>query len=303
MTVGDRILGGPRTRAERVRARRARQTRRVETVASDLAQPKPRKRRSRHPRRRFDVALPIELGAEIRLPAMPAVRVGPRFVSLLLLVFVGYLLYTMLTAPAFYVAEAAAEGGELLTENQIRSIAQADQTSVFLIDPAEAEARFHSVAEVASAEVKVGWPNRVTVSVVERVPMVAWKDAYREWWISEEGVAFLKHEHRDGLLTIESEESVLHVRQDPRAQVIDPQVLVAAGVLEAQLPEAEVLKYHPIHGLGYEAEAGWTVYFGVEGDMIGRVRLYKAILRRLEAEGISPSFISVRDVSAPYYRQ
>lgn len=301
MTVSDRILGGPRTRAERVRARRARQARRVESVAADLAHPKLRKRR--HPRRRFDVALPIELGAEIRLPALPALRLGPRFISLVLLLLVGYLIQALLTAPAFHVAEATVEGGDLLTENQIRSIAQADQMPVFLVDPAESEARFRSVAVVASAEVKVAWPNRVTVSVVERVPMVAWKDVYREWWISEEGVAFLKHGDRAGLLTIESEEQVLQVRQDPLAEVVDPQVLVAAGVLESQLPEVEVLKYHPIHGLGYEAEGGWTVYFGVQGDMIGRVRLYKAILRRLEAEGISPSFISVRDVSAPYYRQ
>lgn len=301
MTVSDRILGGPRTRAERVRARRARQARRVESVAADLAHPKLRKRR--HPRRRFDVALPIELGAEIRLPALPALRVGPRFISASLLVFVGYLVYSLLTAQAFFVTEAAVEGGDLLTENQIRSIAQADQAPVFLIDPAKSEARFRSVASIADAEVQVAWPNRVTVKVVERAPMVAWKDAYREWWISEEGVAFLKHEDRAGLLTIESEEKVLQVRQDPLAQVIDPQVLVAAGVLEAQMPEVEVLKYHPVHGLGFEADGGWTVYFGVEGDMIGRVRLYKAILRRLETEGISPSFISVRDVSAPYYRQ
>lgn len=303
MTVSDRILGGPRTRAERVRARRARKERKLQNPTGDLSPRKRSRRRKRHPRRRFDVALPVELGAEIRLPALPALRTGPRLVSFLLLALVGYLLYALLTAPAFYVAEAAVHGEELLTEGQVRSIAQADQVPVFLIDPAEAQARFAEVAEIAEAEVKVMWPNEVQLSVVEREPMVAWKDGYREWWISEEGVAFRKQGERPGLIRIESEEPVLQVRQDPLQQVIDPQVLVAAGVLSTQLPEVDVFEYHPVHGLGFEAEGGWTVYFGVKGDMVGKVRLYRRILERLEAEGVVPALISVRDLSAPYYRQ
>lgn len=303
MTVGDRILGGPRTRAERVRARRARNKRTLEDVARELTPRRRARRRKRHPRRRFDVALPVELGAEIRLPALPALRTGPRLVSFLLLAVVGYALYALLTAPAFHVSEAAVQGEELLTESQVRSIAQADQMPVFLVDPAEARARFASVAEIAHAQVKVAWPNQVEVTVEERKPMVTWKDGYREWWISEEGVAFRKHSERPGLVRIESEEPVLQVRQDPLQQVIDPQVLVAAGVLSSQLPQVEVFTYHPVHGLGFEAEGGWTAYFGVKGDMIGKVRLYRGILDRLEGDGVVPSLINVRDVTAPYYRQ
>lgn len=302
MTVGDRILGGPRTRAERVRARRARQERELESIAGDLAPPS-KKRKRRHPRRRFDVALPVELGAEIRLPALPALKVGPRLVSFILLALTGYLLFTLLNAPAYYVAEAAVQGEDLLSANQVRSIAQADQLPVFLVDPAQAEERFASVAEVAQAEVSVRWPNRVEVVVEERVPMVAWQDGYREWWISEEGVAFLKHDERPGLIQIESEEPVLLVREDPLDQVVDPNVLVAAGVLSAQLEGVEQFIYHPVHGLGYESEGGWTAYFGVKGDMLNKVRLYRGILSRVEEQGVTPTFISVRDASAPYYRQ
>lgn len=303
MTVGDRILGGPRTRAERVRARRARQARKAEAVSGELKLPKRSRRRKRHPRRRYDIALPVELGAEIRLPALPALRTGPRLLSLLLLTLVGYLLYALMTSPAFFVAEAAVEGADLLTANQVRSIAQVDEIPVVLVDPAQAQARFARVAEIAAAEVNVVWPNEVQITVKEREPMVAWKDGYREWWISKEGVAFLKHGELPGLIRIESEEPVLQVRQDPLDQVVEPQVLVAAGVLSAQLPEVEVFKYHPVHGLGFEAEGGWTVYFGVDGDMIGKVRLYRGILDRLQAEAVTPTFISVRNVSAPYYRQ
>lgn len=304
MTVGDRILGDARTRAERVRARRARQQR-APLDTGELRTPKPRRksRRRRRARRRYDLALPVELGAEIRLPALPAIKTGPRLVSTLLLGLLLLLARSMVVGKAFEVVEAEVEGNQLLTAQQVISIAQADQNSAVLIDPAAAEARFEEVPEVAAAQVRMGWPNRVLVSVEERKPLVAWKDGYRDWWLSEEGVAFLKHGEREGLVHIESETPVLSIQRDPLAQVIDPQVLVAAGVLQAQAPEVDRLLYDPVRGLGFEDPRGWTAYFGTEGDMVMKYRLYRAIIEHLEAASMAPSLVSVRDPSAPYYRQ
>jgi hypothetical protein len=304
VTVTDRILGGAQTRAEKVRARRARQARRAEPLASVTKRRSKRSRRRRsHPRRRYDLALPVELGAEIRLPAIPALRVGPRLASAVLLALVGLVLRGMLDSTAFLVTEADVQGANLLTANQVRSIAQADRRPIFLIDPAESEARFSTVPEVAHAEVHLGWPNRVTVKVSEREPMVSWTDGYREWWLSGEGVAFLKHGEREGLVRIESETPVLNIQRDPLAQVIDPQVLVAAGVLAAQAPEVQVFQYDPVHGLGYQDARGWQVFFGVDGDMVMKSRLYHAIAEQLASEGIEPALVSVKDPSMPYYRQ
>jgi hypothetical protein len=260
-------------------------------------------KRRRRPRRRFDLALPTELGAEIRLPALPVLKPGPRLVSLLGMVLMALLMRLLLNAPMFFVAEAAVEGNNLLTQHQVRSIAQADQMSIFEVNPARAAARFDEVAEVASAQLRIGWPNHVVVEIKERVPLVAWKDGYRDWWISEEGVAFLKHGEREGLVHIESETPVLAVQPDPLAQVIDPQVLVAAGVLQAKLPQVAQFHFDPVAGLGYQDPRGWMVYFGEEGDMVMKVRLYNAIADHLEGQGIQPSMISVKDPSSPYYQQ
>jgi len=301
VTIGHRLLGEARTRAEEVRARRASQARQMEPLAD---MPKRRKAsRKRQPRRRYDLALPIELGAEIRLPAIPALKAGPRLVSSLVLALLGLVLRGLLTAPQFFVAEAAIEGNDLLTANQVRSIAQADEMPVFLVDPAESVARFAPVAEVAAASVQVSWPNRTSVTIMERQPLVAWKDGFRDWWLSEEGVAFLKHGEREGLVHITSETPILNIQRDPLAQVIDPQVLVAAGVLAAQLPSVESFVYDPILGLGYQDARGWTAYFGVDGDMVMKVRLYTAIVEHLESKSITPATISVKDPSAPFYRQ
>lgn len=300
MTLGERVLGGGRTRAETVRARRARHERRLEVVRRRR---EPRRSRRRRPRRRFDLALPVELGAEIRLPALPNIKPGPRLASAAMLILVVILLRSLLLAPQFFVAEAVVAGNDLLMAHQVRSIAQVDDLSVFLIDPSAGEARFSSIPEVASAKIRVGWPNRVEIQIAERVPLVSWHDGYRDWWLSEEGVAFLKHGEREGLVHIHSETPVLDIQRDPLAQVIDPQVLVAAGVLAAQIPETNSLLYDTVHGLGFEDERGWTAFFGVKGDMVMKVRLYRAIGGHLEQRSIAPSLVSVKEPSAPYYSQ
>jgi hypothetical protein len=302
MTVADRILGDAKTRAERVRARRAREARKLEPLAGGVESVTKRRSR-RHPRRRYDLALPVELGAEIRLPALPAVRIGPRLVSALLIALVGLALRSMLQSPTFEVGLAEVEGADLLTANQVRSIAQADEKSIFLVDPAEATARFDRVAEIASAQLTVRWPNHIVIQVEERKPMVSWTDGYRDWWLSEEGIAFLKHGEREGLVRIESETPVLNIQRNPLAQVIDPQVLVAAGVLAAQFPDVDTFQFDPVRGLGYKDPQGWEVYFGVDGDMVMKARLYQAVAEQLTTNGIEPTLVSVKDPSMPYYRQ
>jgi hypothetical protein len=41
----------------------------------------------------------------------------------------------------------------------------------------------------------------------------------------------------------------------------------------------------------------------VDGDMVMKVRLYTTIVEHLESKSITPATISVKDLSAPFYRQ
>lgn len=301
MTVTDHVLGEARTRAEKVRARRARQRRQVEPLkgAGKLHRP----RRRSHPRRRLDLAIPHELGAEIRLPAIPAVHAGPRLLSGLVLVLSVYALMAATRLQMFYVTQADVQGATMLTATQIRSIARVDQASVFLVDPRAGAAQFAKIPEVASANVSVAWPNRVVIHITERKPAISWDDAGRTWWISGEGIAFLQHGDDSQLIKVESDQPVLHITQDPLAKVLPDKILVAASVLAAQLPKGTTLRYDPDHGLGFEDPHGWTAYFGVGGDMVMKVRLYKSLSEELAKQGVRASIVSVKDPATPYYRQ
>jgi hypothetical protein len=259
--------------------------------------------RSRRPRRRLDLAIPFELGAEIRLPAIPAVHPGPRLLSFLLLCLLVYVLAGVKRASAFYVSEADVVGAKMLTADQVRSIAQVDRESVFSVDPGAGAAHFSSIAEVARARVRVKWPNKVEIDVTERKPAVAWDDDGRKWWISDAGVAFLDHGDWPDLITVVSDQPVLNISDDPLAKVIPDKILVAANVLSAQLPKGTTLRYDPVYGLGFDDPHGWTAYFGVDGDMLMKMRLYRALAAQLAEKGIQASMVSVKDPRTPYYRQ
>ena len=298
MTVARRGPVPDRTRADEVRSRRAR----VEAVV----EPAPRERRPRParthpPRRRHDLALPAELGAELRLPSIPVVRPGPRVLSAVLLALTAWALQSVLAAGSFRVAEASVSGARLLSPSQVRSLARVDGESVFLLDPRDVVHRLLQEPEVGEAEVSIGWPNRVEITIHERIPVVEWDDGDLTWWVSSEGIAFLGRGAFPGQVRVESEEPLLQISPDPLEPVVAPSVLEAAVLLRSQLPEIEMLYADRDHGLSFLDPRGWRVYFGSGGDMVAKVRTYQFLVEHIMAEGIHPLLVSVEDPYSPFY--
>ncbi len=298
MTLTDRALGHPKTRSERARARRARVTREVEPVAREVRMRPAGKRR---PKRRYDLALPTA-GAAVRLPAIPVVRVGPRVLSALLLAATLFAIQHAFAAPGFQVGEASVLGSQILSVPQARSMAAVSGLSVFEIDPLEVARRLASHPEIASARVSVRWPNQVEITLTERHPMVEWSDAGRVWWICPDGVAYLQHGTWPGLVKVASTKKSLNITDNPLSPVIPLSVLRAAAVLNAQLPQASELIFDQDHGLGFEDARGWTAYFGIDGDMVLKARVYEALGAVLESSKATVGFVSVEDPATPYYR-
>jgi len=68
------------------------------------------------------------------------------------------------------------------------------------------------------------------------------------------------------------------------------------------LPEIETLNYDSEYGLGIEDSIGRKVYFGDEGDMAVKVRIYRQIAERLTAQNIQRAKIFLMDEDHPFYR-
>ena len=327
MVTSERVLGRQRNRADSVRKRRSRgatQSKdRPSRGARLVSQPithdsrlgggrhggeplvgrtRPRLRRSGRPRRRRDLALFPDLGVEIRLPAFPSVRLGRRAWGAALLG--GWLLvaHGAWAAPGFRVSQVEILGTELLRTEHVRSIAGVTGDRVFSVDPEAIEARLESYAEVATAQVRVRWPNKVEIRISERQPVLAWEDGGRLWWLSRAGVAYLAREQRPGMAMVIAPEPALTIQEDPMAPALDPEVVSLAVNLSGVFPSVGPLVFDRIHGLGFQDPRGWIGYFGKGGDFALKVRMYETIAESLAGEEGRVALISVEDLYAPYYR-
>lgn len=299
MTLSERALGRIRTRADQVRERRAKLVREIEPVSKI---PLLKRRRRKRTRRRFDFALPTGVGVEARLPAIPNVRIGPRTLTIFLLTGMILGFVRVLTSNDFYVEQVKVLGNKLLSNAQTRSMAQVDGNLIFNIDPQKVVDQLKQYPEVLSAEVNILWPNQVEISLVEREPVVEWHDAGRTWWMSADGVAFIKQGSWPDIVKVRAQAPVLHVLEDPLVPVIKPEVLSAAVDLSANLPEIETLSYDPVYGLGIEESNGRIVHFGVEGDMTVKVQMYRRLVERLSARNSNRVEIFLMNQDRPFYR-
>lgn len=297
MTINERVLGTVRTRADRVRERRARLVREIEPAPREQ-RTKPRHRR--HPRRRHDFALATGIGVEARLPGLPAVRTGPRLMTVILLAATILGLGYAFTSPGFHVERATVLNNKLLSQAQVRSIAQVDGNLVFMINPIQVVERLMQFPEVLTATVRLGWPNLVEIQIEERHPVVEWNDAGRIWWLSSDGMAYIQHGSWPGLIRIMTEEPVLRISKQAMEPVISSDVLQAAMLLCAQLPEIDVLQYDGEYGLGFVDTNGWRVYFGDEGDIIQKIRIYRALAEQLSDRGVQVAMVNLENESASY---
>jgi hypothetical protein len=201
------------------------------------------------------------------------------------------------------VGQAEVLDAKIMPADLVRSIAAVDRESIFLVDPPGIVAALEAHPEIASARVRVHWPNQVQITLQERQPVAEWEDDGRTWWISSEGIGYLKHGEWPGVIRIASKKPFLQIQADPLVPVVSGDLLRSAAVLAAQINGLGTLVYHPDHGLGYVDERGWTAYFGTSGDMVMKIRLYEAVAGSLLAQGITASLVSVEDPAVPYLIQ
>jgi cell division protein FtsQ len=272
--------------------------------------------RHKEPRakRRYDIALGAGgtkfARAEMRLPALPSVRLGWRLASAALVAALGFLIYTVWNAPTYRVLAAEVQGLERLTADEINAGADVSTRPIFLIEPEKIRQQLQSAfPELASVSVKVVLPARVLVTVEERLPVLVWERDEETVWVDVEGVAFPPRGEPAPPVVVEAHDDPPGLpAEDPDAENTDPAYFLPPDLVDAilamgeQVPEDTALVYNRDHGLGWE-EHGWEVYFGDQvEDMEIKLRIYKAIVKQLKKDHVKPEFISVEYVHAPYYR-
>ncbi len=309
------------TRAEEVRLRREREssqrTQRAVSHATRAMPPvttrskgmvtAPRRKSARNTRRRFQVALPIPSDT-VRTVSIPRPRFGSRAISFLLAAVLGTALYLTYSLPLFRVAQAQITGNQMLSAQEVNSVLGVTNQPIFSLRPAELETRLRlNFPELVSAKVSVSLPNRVSVNLVERHPVIRWEQGGSYTWIAEDGVAFHPRGEMAELISViaESAPALSLSASDPLNPVpfISTEMVQALRGLGAHVPPGMIIIYNPNYGFGWNDPRGWRVYFGTSADDVElKIRVYEAMVNSLTQRGIRPTMINVTYPTAPYYR-
>lgn len=269
------------------------------------------RRKGTRTKRRYDVALSTP-GAEMRLPSLPAVRIGWRLVSGLLVGVLAFTLYSIWNAPMYKVSVVEVEGLRRLSSFDINAVANVAGKSIFEVDARQINRDLRlAFMEVESISVDIALPAIVKVSVVERQPVLVWEEDGRSMWIDSKGVAFPPRGEEGPSILVKAEDVPLSSPSDLEAdeqseslsRYLPPRLVSAILAISVQSPEGTPLVYTNDHGLGWKDRRGWEVYFGMDtDDMEMKLRVYKALVQSLKKEKIQPELISVEYVHAPYFR-
>jgi cell division protein FtsQ len=266
------------------------------------------RRRRTTARRRYDVALGSH-GAELRLPSLPQVRLSWRLLSLLLVAVLAGAIYAVWTAPEFRVQAVEIQGLVRLTAADITTVLTLEDQPIFAVSPAKLTQDLQEAfPEITGVSVKVDLPASVMIKLEERQPVLAIRLEGEEIWVDEEGISFPARGDTGPLPAIEVSDLAVLGGSDGETDQngFDPQMVQAILVVASYLPSGQSLVLDEEHGLGWSDERGWQAYFGFKledsSEMEMKLKVYEALVQRLEEKGVWPQLISVEFLHAPYYR-
>ena len=256
-------------------------------------------------RRRYDVALSVP-GAELRLPSLPQVRFSWRILSGLLVLALAGALYYAMTSPIFLVSSAQIEGLQRLTETDIETVLRIEDEPIFTLNPGELRENLQmAFPELSEVVIRVELPAEVLIGVVERQPVLAWREGEHETWVDLEGVSFPPRGDPGHLVVVEGNSApvIPTAEGEIPAFSLPPELVNALLEVGTRAPENTRLAFDSQRGLGWEDERGWRAYFGTDlKDIDMKLQVYETLAKSLWDEGIVPSMISVEFLHAPYYR-
>lgn len=269
-------------------------------------------------RARYDVAaMPLRgqarprAGGGLQIPALalPKLTFGPRWFSLLLVTACAMMIYLFVTEPVFLVQQAVILGNQRVSAQEINAVLGITNHPAAFLNPAQIEYNIRaSFPEIYGAYVQVELPAQVTITVVERQPVAAWRQDGQVMWVDAQGYAFPPRGEVEGLIIVNATGSPPAPEADPNQTIgarpfLRPELSAALAALAPHVPEDAELVYDPQYGLGWSDPRGWQAYFGKNNqEMPVKLLIYQAMIEHLTARGVQPAIINVEYPNAPFYR-
>lgn len=265
-----------------------------------------RRRRRRNQRR---VRLPMDTVKQVVFSA--------RWVSLLLVVLCAGALVLIGMDENFYITLIPVEGVASIPPAEVVQMSELGGVHIFAAEPQEAARRVANMPGIISATVQLEWPNRAYIQIQEDSPVAIWEQEGETYWVNAKGILVPARLEIPGLLHIIAEgmppaPAAPEAEEVPEPGVtptpIPPLLFVPQEVLQGALQlrslrqNIDVLYYDTGGGLSYQDGRGWRAYFGTGTDMEQKLVVYETLVAELEARGVAPAYVSVRNQEKPFYR-
>lgn len=166
----------------------------------------------------------------------------------LALVLAAVLGYELLQWPGFRLREVEVSGLRLRTAGQVlREAGLRYQVPIWQVRPSGIAARLERDPVIEGATVRILWPDRLSIRIVERSPVAAVSVAGGgTWWVDRYGVPFLERNRTAGLPLIRLPGDVRPVAGRPLGSAAARPVALAALLAGAEPPLESV----DVHGDG-----------------------------------------------------
>jgi hypothetical protein len=258
----------------------------------------------------YDIAFSVGRTA-VRAPAvtLSLPDLGPRWVSAGISLALFALLFMLWNSSTFAVSAAELSGAQRLTSADVDAAISLIGEPIFKAVPAEiADTLRAAYPDISEVKVRVTFPNRIKVEVVERAPVLAWNLNGTVNWIDANGVSFLPRGSVEGLIQVAATAAPDPLPTNPdvpfyEQAYLDPQLVGAMVSLAPYVPAGTPMSYDPLYGIGWQDPQGWFVYFGQNtSDIPMKLVVYQAIVETLPRQGVQPDLISVEFLDAPFYK-
>lgn len=224
-----------------------------------------------------------------------------RWVSGMMVIVLSGLLLLFSTADVFYVRSIAVGGQRYLTKEEVFAFTKVANTHIFWIDPQQVRANLLLSPSIADARVWLGWPpHMVNILIEEREPAIVWEQDGQALWVDIQGRMMQQRQDNPQLIRVSAASDAPQgvFSDDGR---VDEDIVIGALQLQALLPEATLLRYDTVKGLGIADSNGWNVWFGTGRHMQEKMAIYRAITRDIQARGIQASEVNIVNPDAPFY--
>jgi hypothetical protein len=274
-------------------------------------QPPPRKRRKVHTEQQLSLRGRLselerslaEQRSRLKTPKPNAHRRAPvqvpwrRVFLLPLLVALTFGLLQFFTGDQFYVYSAEIRGNQRVPADQIYAASQVDTQHIFWIRPNQAAAQVKVLSGIADAHVSMALPNKVTIEVQEREPLVAVQTISTTTWFAADGMPLPQVGSEPPLLLSDTEGAAGNGQGGLRLQV-----LADIRAFHARLPDLTTVDFGAQEGLTFRSPGGFTVYLGNQGNIAAKLDLLQAVQGQIASRETRPQVVDLRVDGNAYLR-